>query len=78
MAKTPVRSAAKTPSSKPKSAKKAAPAVTTGVVPAMAVALRVDEDLIRKRAYGICAEGQPHGREHAHWQRAKHELLATQ
>jgi len=75
MAKTAVSKAVKTASAKPKSARKAAPAVTTGAAPAIEIALRVDEDQIRERAYGIwIAEGRPHGREHAHWQRARHEL----
>ncbi len=76
MAKTAVSRAVKTAGAKPKSAKKAAPA---GAAAAIEVALRVDEDRIRERAYGIwIAEGRPDGREHAHWQRAKHELLAAQ
>jgi hypothetical protein len=75
MAKTAVSKAVKTASAKPKSARKAAPAVTTGAAPAIEIALPVDEDQIRERAYGIwIAEGRPHGREHAHWQRARHEL----
>ena len=36
---------------------------------------RPDEHEIRERAYGIwLEEGQPHGRELAHWQRAHQEL----
>lgn len=35
-----------------------------------------DERLIRERAYDIwIAEGQPHGRDVAHWRRAHQELL---
>jgi Protein of unknown function (DUF2934) len=65
-------------SSKPKSNKKAKQAVAIEVVPALEVAVRVNDDLIRERAYGIwIAEGRPHGREVAHWQRARHELLAA-
>jgi len=69
MAKTPSSNVAKTPSSKAKSSKSAL-AVSAGHSPA-----RLDEDRIRERAYGIwIAEGRPHGRELAHWQRAHHEL----
>jgi hypothetical protein len=76
MPKTVVRKAAKTASAKPKLARKAGPAVKNGA--AIKIALPVDEDLIRERAYGIwLAEGRPDGREHAHWQRARHELLAA-
>ena len=65
-------------SSKPKSSKKAKQAVAIGAAPAIEVAVRVNDDLIRERAYGIwIAEGRPHGREVAHWQRAIHELLAA-
>ncbi len=65
-------------SSKPKSSKKAKQAVAIEAVPAIEVAVRVNDDLIRERAYGIwIAEGRPHGREVAHWQRARHELLAA-
>ena len=77
MAKTAVRKAAKSVSAKPKSATKAAPDATTRAAPP--IELRVDDDRIRERAYGIwIAEGRPDGREHAHWQRARHELLAAQ
>ena len=65
-------------SSKPKSSKKAKQAVAIEAAPAIEVAVRVNDDLIRERAYGIwIAEGRPHGREVAHWQRARHELLAA-
>ena len=75
MAKTAVSKAAKPAIAKPKSARKAAPPVTTGAAPAIEVALRVDDDLIRARAYAIwIAEGRPDGREHAHWLRARYEL----
>jgi hypothetical protein len=78
MAKTPVSRAAKAAIAKPKSARKAAAPVTTGPALAIEVAVRIDDDRIRERAYGIwIAEGRPDGREHAHWQRAKHELLAA-
>jgi hypothetical protein len=73
MAKTAVSKAAKTAGAKPKSAKRAA--LTTTAAPAIEVALPVHDDRIRERAYGIwIAEGRPDGREHAHWQRARHEL----
>jgi hypothetical protein len=66
---------AKTPTSKAKSSKKSALAVSVGHSPAIDLAARLDEDRIRERAYGIwIAEGRPHGRELAHWQRAHHEL----
>jgi hypothetical protein len=61
--------------SNPQSSKKAKPAVAIEAAPAIEVAVRVNDDLIRERAYGIwIAEGRPHGREIAHWQRARHEL----
>jgi len=59
MAKTAVSKAVKTASAKPKSARKAAPAVTTGAAPAIEIALPVDEDQIRERAYGILDRGRP-------------------
>jgi hypothetical protein len=66
-------------SSKPKSSKKAKQAVAIEAAPAIEVAVWVNDDLIRERAYGIwIAEGRPHGREIAHWQQARHELLAAQ
>jgi hypothetical protein len=75
MAKTAVGKAAKPAIAKPKSARKAAPPVATGAAPAIEVALRIDDDLIRERAYAIwIAEGRPDGREHAHWLRARYEL----
>jgi hypothetical protein len=78
MAKTALSKAAKTARAKPKSARKAAAPVTTGAALAIKVAVRIDDDRIRERAYGIwIAEDRPDGREHAHWQRAKHELLAA-
>jgi hypothetical protein len=79
MAKKIVASADKKASSKPKSSKKAKQVVTIDAAPAVEVAIRLDDDLIRERAYGIwIAEGRPHGRDLAHWQRARHELLAAQ
>jgi hypothetical protein len=79
MAKKTVASADNKASSKPKLAKKAKRAVTIDAAPTIEAALRVDDDLIRERAYGIwIAEGRPHGRDLAHWQRARHELLAAQ
>ena len=66
MAKKTV-AADKKASSKMKSDKKAKQAIEAAVW--------VNDDLIRERAYGIwIAEGRPHGREVAHWQRARHEL----
>ena len=77
MAKTAVGKAAKSMGAEPKSATKAAPDATTRAAPP--IELRVDDDRIRERAYGIwIAEGRPDGREYAHWQRARHELLAAQ
>jgi hypothetical protein len=79
MAKKAVTSADKTASSKPKLARKHERAAAIAAAPAIEIALRVDDDLIRQRAYGIwIAEGRPHGRDLAHWQRARHELLAAQ
>jgi hypothetical protein len=75
MAKTPVISAARKASGKPKSSKKSAPVAAANLSPTVEFATRLDEDLIRERAYGIwIAEGKPHGRELAHWQRAHLEL----
>ena len=75
MAKKTIASAEKKASSKPKLAKKAKQAAAIDAAPAIKVALRVDDDLIRERAYIIwIAEGRPHGRDLAHWQRARHEL----
>ena len=78
MAKTAATSADKKASSKPKSSKTAKQAAAIRAAPAIEAALRVDDDLIRERAYVIwIAEGRPHGRDLAHWQRARHELLAA-
>ena len=75
MAETPSSNVVRKPSSKVKSSKKSASVVSAGHSPAIEGAARLDEDLIRERAYGIwIAEGRPHGRELAHWQRAHHEL----
>jgi hypothetical protein len=75
MAKTPSSNVVRKPSSKAKSSKKSALAVSAGHSPAIDLAARLDEDRIRERAYGIwIAEGRPHGRELAHWQRAHQEL----
>ena len=79
MAKKAVTSADEKASSKPKLAKKHERAAAIAAAPEIEIALRVDDVLIRERAYGIwIAEGRPHGRDLAHWQRATHELLATQ
>jgi hypothetical protein len=76
MAKKTVVGADKKASGKPKSAKKAKQAAAIDAAPTIEVVIRVDENLIRERAYGIwIAEGRPHGRDLAHWQRARHELL---
>jgi hypothetical protein len=79
MAKKTVTNADKKASSKPKSNKKDKRTAVIGAAPAIEIALRVDDHLIRERAYGIwIAEGRPHGRDLAHWQRARRELLAAQ
>jgi Protein of unknown function (DUF2934) len=65
----------KTPSSKAKSSKKKTPAASAKRSPAIELAGRLDEHLIRERAYGIwIEEGRPHGRDLAHWRRACREL----
>ena len=72
MVKTPSGDGAKTPTSKGKSSKKKAPAASSE---AIQLAGRPDERRVRERAYGIwIAEGRPHGRDLAHWQRAHQEL----
>jgi hypothetical protein len=79
MAKKTVTSIDKKASSKPKSSKTAGQVAATDAAPPIEAALRVDDDLIRERAYVIwIAEGRPHGRDLAHWQRARHEILAAQ
>lgn len=66
---------AKNPTSKGKSSKKTAPAVSDGRSAVIELASRPDDDRIRERAYGIwIEEGRPDGRDLAHWQRAWHEL----
>jgi len=78
MAKKTIASADKT-ASKPKLAKKDKRAAAIDAAPAIDVVIRVDDDLIRERAYRIwIAEGRPHGRDLVHWQRAHQELLAPQ
>ena len=75
MAKTPSNDIVRKPSSKAKPSKKTAEVAATNLSRAIEGVARLDEDLIRERAYGIwIAEGRPHGRELAHWQRAHHEL----
>ena len=75
MVKTPSSKVAKTPSSKGKSSKKKAPAASDNRSPAIEFASLPDEHRIRERAYGIwIEEGRPHGRDLAHWRRARHEL----
>ncbi|MBV8797012.1 MAG: DUF2934 domain-containing protein [Hyphomicrobiales bacterium] len=79
MAKKTVTAADKKASSKPKANKKDKRAAAIDAGPAIQLALRVDDHLIRERAYGIwLAEGRPHGRDLAHWQRAHQELLTAQ
>jgi DUF2934 family protein len=74
MAKTPSSNVVRKAGSKAKSTKTSAQPGSAGHSPAIEGA-RLDEDRIRERAYGIwIAEGRPHGRELAHWQRAHHEL----
>jgi hypothetical protein len=75
MAKTPSSNVVSKISRKAKSSKKTAQVAATTLSRAIEGAARLDEDLIRERAYDIwIAEGRPHGRELAHWQRAHHEL----
>jgi hypothetical protein len=75
MAKTPSSNGVRTPTSKAKSSTKSALPVSAGHSPEIDRPTRLDEDRVRERAYGIwIAEGRPHGRELAHWQRAHHEL----
>ena len=75
MAKTPSGNGARKAGGKAKSTKTSAHALSAGHSRAADVTTRLDEDRIRERAYGIwIAEGRPHGRELAHWQRAHHEL----
>jgi hypothetical protein len=74
MVKTPSSKAAKTPGSKAKSGKTKAPA-SADRAPAIELGGRLDEHVIRERAYGIwIEEGRPHGRDLAHWRRAHEEL----
>jgi hypothetical protein len=75
MVKKASANAVKTPTGKAKPGKKKAPAASAERSPAIELAGRLDERLIRERAYGIwIEEGRPHGRDVAHWQRASHEL----
>jgi len=54
-------------SSKGKSSRKASLAAPDDRSPAIGLANRLDEHLIRERAYGIwIEEGRPHGRDLAH------------
>ena len=74
MATTPGSNVARKRSSKAKSSKKTAAAVSAHLSP-VDLATRLDEDRIRERAYGIwIEEGRPNGRELAHWELAHHEL----
>jgi hypothetical protein len=75
MAKTPSSNGVRKASGKAKPSKTIAPVAEANLSPAVEFAPRLDEERIRERAYGIwIAEGRPHGRELAHWQRAHHEL----
>ena len=75
MAKTPSSNVVRKISRKAKSSKKTTQVAATKLSRAIEGAARLDEDLIRERAYDIwIAEGRPHGRELAHWQRAHHDL----
>lgn len=75
MVKKASSNAVKTPTSKAKSSKKKTPAASLDRSPAIELASRIDERLIRERAYGIwIEEGRPHGRDIAHWRRASQEL----
>ena len=75
MAKTPSSKLARTPGSKAKSANTKAPAASADRTAAIELG-RLDEHLIRERAYCIwLEEGRPHGRDLAHWRRAHEELL---
>jgi Protein of unknown function (DUF2934) len=74
MVKKASSAVAKTPG-KTKSSTKKAPARLAERSPAIELASRLDERLIRERAYGIwIEEGRPHGRDLAHWRRASEEL----
>jgi Protein of unknown function (DUF2934) len=73
--KTPSSKAAKTPGGKAKSGKTKTAAASVDRMPAIELGGRLDEHLVRERAYGIwIEEGRPHGRDLAHWQRASEEL----
>jgi Protein of unknown function (DUF2934) len=75
MVKKANSNAVKTPSSKAKSSNKKSPAASAEHSPAIQLVSRLDERLIRERAYGIWVEeGRPHGRYLAHWQRPHQEL----
>jgi Protein of unknown function (DUF2934) len=65
---------ARKPASKAKSSRKTAAVGAVHSPPNERVSLP-DEDRIRERAYDIwIEEGRPHGRDLAHWQRARREL----
>ena len=75
MVKTPSSKVARTPGGKAKPGKAKAAAASADRTPAIELAGRLDEHLIRERAYGIwIEEGRPHGRDLAHWRRAHEEL----
>ena len=63
----------KTASSRGRSSETTAPAAPDDR--SAAIASGPDEARIRERAYHIwIEEGRPHGRDLAHWRRARHEL----
>jgi Protein of unknown function (DUF2934) len=75
MAKTPSSKVVNSPNSKAKSSEKKTPRASAGRSAAVELGGRPDEHRIRERAYGIwIEEGRPHGRDLAHWQRARQEL----
>ena len=77
MVKTPSSKVVKARSNKAKPGKKKTLTASVDRTPAIEFASLPDERLIRERAYGIwIEEGRPHGRDLAHWQRARHELSA--
>ena len=75
MVKTPSSAVVKKATSTAKSSRRKAPAAASDRSPVQPLAARADERRIRERAYGIwIEEGRPHGRDLAHWQRARQEL----
>ena len=69
---------ARKPASKAKLSNKTAP-VGADHSPLVQLPRPPEEHRIRERAYGIwIEEGRPHGRDLAHWQRARQELSNSQ